>query len=137
MKALTLWQPWATLVAVGAKQFETRDWRTSHRGPLAIHSAKKWEEHQVKICYQEPFRSVLAGTLYDAAADLPRGKVLAITNLENVFPADNLPIELTSHEEAFGHFGEGRFAWQLAVEKRADSPIPARGKPGLWEFNYG
>jgi len=35
MKALTLYQPFASLVALGLKQVETRSWRTSYRGPLA------------------------------------------------------------------------------------------------------
>lgn len=39
MKALTLHQPWASLIAVGAKKIETRSWSTSYRGPLAIHAA--------------------------------------------------------------------------------------------------
>lgn len=39
MKALTLWQPWASLIAVGAKTIETRSWSTTYRGPLAIHAA--------------------------------------------------------------------------------------------------
>ena len=40
MKALTLHQPWATLVAIGAKTIETRGRRTSYRGPLAIHASR-------------------------------------------------------------------------------------------------
>jgi len=40
MKVLTLTQPWATLVAIGAKRLETRSWSTGYRGPLAIHAAK-------------------------------------------------------------------------------------------------
>ena len=39
MKALTLHQPWASLIAIGAKKIETRSWATSYRGPLAIHAA--------------------------------------------------------------------------------------------------
>ena len=38
MRVLTLHQPWASLVAVGAKCFETRSWRTHYRGELAIHA---------------------------------------------------------------------------------------------------
>lgn len=38
MKALTLHQPWASLVALGVKTVETRGWATSYRGPLAIHA---------------------------------------------------------------------------------------------------
>ncbi len=41
MKAITLWQPWASLVAIGAKTIETRSWATSYRGPLAIHAAAR------------------------------------------------------------------------------------------------
>lgn len=41
MKALTLWQPWASLIAIGAKTIETRGWSTSYRGPLAIHAAQR------------------------------------------------------------------------------------------------
>lgn len=39
MKAITIWQPWATLLPLGIKQFETRSWATSYRGPIAIHAA--------------------------------------------------------------------------------------------------
>ena len=42
MKALTLHQPWASLVALGVKTIETRSWATSYRGPLAIHAATRW-----------------------------------------------------------------------------------------------
>lgn len=41
MKAITLWQPWASLLACGAKGYETRSWATSYRGQIAIHAAKK------------------------------------------------------------------------------------------------
>lgn len=41
MKALTLHQPWATLIAAGIKTIETRSWSTKHRGPLAIHAAAR------------------------------------------------------------------------------------------------
>lgn len=41
MKALTLHQPWASLVALGVKRIETRSWSTSYRGALAIHAGLK------------------------------------------------------------------------------------------------
>lgn len=40
MKALTIRQPWASLIAAGVKAIETRSWSTSFRGPLAIHAGK-------------------------------------------------------------------------------------------------
>lgn len=41
IKALTLWEPFASLVAYGVKRIETRSWPTSYRGPLAIHAAQR------------------------------------------------------------------------------------------------
>ena len=41
MRAISLWQPWASVVALGSKRIETRHWSTGHRGPLAIHAAKR------------------------------------------------------------------------------------------------
>jgi hypothetical protein len=39
MKAITIWQPFASLRACGAKEFETRGWATPYRGQIAIHAA--------------------------------------------------------------------------------------------------
>ena len=41
MKALTIMQPWASLIACGAKTIETRSWPTKYRGPIAIHAGMK------------------------------------------------------------------------------------------------
>jgi hypothetical protein len=40
MKALTVRQPWAALLILGAKQYETRTWPTRHRGILLIHAER-------------------------------------------------------------------------------------------------
>lgn len=41
MKALTLHEPYASLIAAGIKTIETRGWSTKYRGPLAIHAAAR------------------------------------------------------------------------------------------------
>lgn len=58
MKALTLHQPWASLIALGVKTVETRSWSTAYRGPLAIHAAKR--KPDVEMMEDGP-----AGELYD------------------------------------------------------------------------
>src|SRR5262249_45834457 len=60
MKAITLIQPWATLVVLGAKRIETRSWKTDYRGKLAIHAGKKWNKQLADLCEQEPFKEALA-----------------------------------------------------------------------------
>ena len=41
MKAITVWQPWATLLATGKKKCETRSWKTNYRGEVLIHAGRK------------------------------------------------------------------------------------------------
>lgn len=40
MKALSIKQPWANLIAAGEKTIETRTWATDYRGPILIVSSK-------------------------------------------------------------------------------------------------
>lgn len=84
MKALTLTQPYATLVAIGSKHIETRSWATSYRGPLAIHAAAGYGKGGAKahkaLCGTEPFCSVLNAACkahYDAL-DASRGILRAM-----------------------------------------------------------
>jgi hypothetical protein len=66
MKAITLYQPWATLVAMGKKRIETRSWSTNYRGSLAIHAGQnmKYITGANSIIGQEPFRAALLDDKY-------------------------------------------------------------------------
>ena len=44
MRAVSLWQPWASLIADGRKKVETRHWPMHYRGPLAIHATQRVEK---------------------------------------------------------------------------------------------
>jgi hypothetical protein len=50
MNAISLWQPWATAIALGSKRIETRPWATAYRGPLAIHAAKRCVKAELRTC---------------------------------------------------------------------------------------
>ncbi|MED1955109.1 ASCH domain-containing protein [Brevibacillus centrosporus] len=140
MKAITLHQPWATLIALGEKRFETRSWATKYRGPIAIHAAKKVDK---EICQQEPFRSVLAKHGY-TADNLPTGAVVAKCQLVDCHQiistgydaatlyAVGIP-KVRDNEFAFGWYKAGRYAWEMADVKPID-PVPAKGQQGLWNW---
>jgi hypothetical protein len=80
MKVISIIQPWATLIILQEKRFETRSWATKHRGELGIHASKKVDK---RICEQEPFKSVLAKHGY-ASVNLPTGKILGTGKLSSV-----------------------------------------------------
>ena len=113
MRALTLHQPWAQWIADGAKEYETRSWTAKYRGPLLIHASKS-EEH-------------LAA---DELAVWPRGAVLAVATLVEVYPTDTY--EVGSIERDMGDWTPGRYAWKLVDVQRLVEPIPWKGRQGLW-----
>lgn len=148
MKVLTLTQPWATLVAIGAKHIETRSWATSYRGPLAIRAAKGassigWPQINHICRHTEPFKSVLQLDRHPAEA-LPIGAIVAVCELkgcirieEGLLSYQNPGVGwwiITEQERAFGDYTPGRYAWLLADIRALPDPIPAKGKLGLWNY---
>lgn len=144
MKAITIIQPWATLIAIGAKKFETRSWPTKYRGPLAIHAGKKIDR---EVCEHEPIKAALAAHGY-TADNLPTGSIVATVNLAECHPinvdgfafaatvndAGAIVREYVDNELAFGHYEVGRFAWELTNVQMLSEPIPAIGRQGLWNW---
>lgn len=131
MKALTLTQPWASLVALGKKKIETRSWKTDHRGPLAIHSAKGFPTEAREIRHTEPFKSVLQGD----SLLLFRGFVLCTVHLIDCFEMTPEWIATVPKlERSFGCYEPGRYAWLLEGPQILDMPVKARGQLGLWNW---
>ena len=151
MKAITIWQPWASLLACGAKQFETRSWATTYRGPIAIHAAKK-DVFDSLALIPIPVALEMKMLLGAEWKDLPTGAVIATAELVNVWHtvlnpgqgngahkigaedrSENyiIPSEI---ELAFGDWTPDRYAWELANVKPIP-PVPAKGKQGLWEWD--
>ncbi len=147
VKVLTLYDPWAELVAIGAKKLETRSWPTGYRGPLAIHVSTRFSAEDELLCSQEPFHSALlaggfqprqlAGRKRRNAWGFPLGCVVAVAWLEDVcqLPLQVAPEHLPPEpERAFGNFGPGRFIWSLPLVYRLPQPLKAMGSYGLWDW---
>ena len=137
MKAITIWQPFASLIACGAKVFETRSWSTSHRGPIAIHAAKKQDRWCLELCLKEPFGSVLLAAGFEKIGDLPFGAIVATGTLMDCFETKRLRNELDQrlfpHELKFGDFRDGRYGWQFG-HVRSIAPVTVRGARRLWDW---
>lgn len=150
MKAITLWQPWASLVAVGVKTIETRSWSTSHRGPLAIHAGARPPETSN---FGGEMGGWTVGRLDPGAPrrmwrgsgpiiDLPLGAVVATCTLTDVVPILDERIDdphllisdeaLWIAEAAYGEdHGEGNIerlqdAWQVTDQRPYGDFTPGR-----------
>lgn len=127
MKAISLWQPWATAIAVGVKKIETRHWYTKYRGPLAIHAAKHWDRAQQEFANVE-------FTLGRIPSPIPRGAIIATCKLVNVHPAWQWKEEgnVGPIEAIYGNYGPGRYAWCLEDVVALPVPIPFKGMQGFF-----
>jgi len=134
MKAITLWQPWASLVVGGYKKIETRSWDTNHRGWLAVHAAKREPLDARTLGLINPYFATCLDAMGYYPGMWPRGVILGFVWLETTVPTKNILAELTRREKAFGDYSPGRFAWLLRHQGRLPKPVPVRGRQGLWNW---
>ena len=141
IKALTLHQPWASLVAGGYKKIETRSWRPPAKvvgSRIAIQAGKK------QVAVTGPLAVAVSSCLgHDWRSNLVFGAVIATVRVVDVRPttdpdnpwliaaAQESPV---SFEAAFGDYSAGRWAWQLDDVEVLIEPIFSRGYQGLWSF---
>jgi hypothetical protein len=134
MKALSLWQPWATLVAILGKRNETRGWATTYRGPLAIHAAAKFPPAARQLVGTFPFDEVLRRAGCPTWRELPLGAVVAIAELVDVVRIDGQTRVPGGNEFMFGDYRRGRYIWRLGDVRKLPAPVPATGALGLWSW---
>jgi len=162
MKAITLTQPWATLMAAGEKRIETRSWSpymTLNAGQLvAIHAGKGLADMSPgefdRLCCREPYKAALmrasrSGRITTrepgklTCTDLPRGAIVAVATFYAAYrtdiPAAQAAVEQSIatgalHEREFGNFRPGRYAWIFTTIRPLLHPIKARGRQGLWDW---
>ncbi len=139
MKALSLWQPWASLWLTNAKIHETRHWPTRHRGPLLVHAAKR----PIDECDGDELDRIcirLFGAGY--RTEMPRGALLGIVHVVACVPPAQVgigslppgaPYDRAEHDDdrACGDWSEGRFAWRRGAYS-SFAPIPYVGHQGLF-----
>ncbi|ODS59803.1 MAG: hypothetical protein ABS48_01655 [Erythrobacter sp. SCN 68-10] len=163
MKALTIWQPWASLIIAGAKPYEFRGWRppTSIIGQrIVIHAAARkidrGEAEMLSDIFR--FRKVNEHARL-AAAETCLNPDLAMPILARaIYPhtcGGPLPISAglgtaiigeprlgTEIAEEFGvprandsdHDQHANWGWPMLDIEAWPEPIPMRGAQGLWNW---
>ena len=135
MKAISLLQPWATLVVKGIKTIETRSWGTKYRGPILIH-ASQGKAGSI-FASGAPFKNYIPDF-----KKLPFGAIIGQADIKDVIRVEHLEMDdelinrLTMEERAFGDYSEGRYAWLLENAIPFNNPIPARGTLSIWEYQF-
>jgi hypothetical protein len=144
MKALVVWQPWASLIVHGIKRFETRGWappRSLIGQRLAICAGKTTDGLD---CYataddgpHSP-RIVAMHRLKTHGLDLmnlPFGKVVGTVLVCDAINCPPLESEDPGEfERALGDWSDGRWCWSTVDARALSIPIPVTGKQGLFDL---
>ncbi len=153
MKALTVWQPWATLIIVGAKPYEFRRWNCAERFPsivgqrIAIHAgARPMRLEELRDIYArvtegdsalDPMATI---TLLRNLSDKPKLQVKHALPLSCVLGTAILgrailAFDLFKDKVAdSSRIDQHMWAWPLTDIVRFNEPMPYRGAQGFWDF---
>lgn len=124
MLALTVWQPWATLIIHHGKTIENRTWPPPTRvvgQRLAIHAGKQID----RAALAEAAR--VGVKLPDP---LPTGALLGTVRLAGAHRATECGC--ADRCAAWGESGPGVVHWVLADPRRLAWPVSCRGGRRLW-----
>ena len=151
MYAITLHQPWATLITLGVKTVETRFWPAPERllgQTFAIHAGKRVVRRPGE-CIERELRAQL-GEEWNRA--IPAGAVLATATLAGMARVEYVD-PMTGHAvhngrtemgcaagrrrtliDPWGDFSLGRWLWFLTDVEALQEPVPAVGRQGFWRW---
>ena len=134
LRALTFYQPWATLMADGHKLYETRSWRPPPhrlRQLIAIHAAKTCDNSYRRTLRVSnaigfdpvPLRAIVAVAFLEATYPTPP---------EGGFPPPLADAPKPPYEHYFGDYSPGRWVWQFSQVHKLAQPVPCLGNRNLW-----
>ena len=140
MKALTICQPYAELIASGDKRVENRTWPTRHRGPLLIHAGKsrEWLNLGPRGEIEQDPDDQMDRNSGLWLSDMVFGAVVAQVDVIDCLQSDD--ILRGAHDEqypwirAHSHV-QGPWCWVLGNVRRIEPAVPWRGAQGLFDID--
>lgn len=125
MKALTIKEPWATLIVDGYKKYEFRSWKTNYRGKILIHAGMSLEKDMI-----EKFKDYNLNCIKGAI--IGEAKLVACILVDEKFNKNIQEIDSI----VYGSSNHVRtYAWKLENVIKYDKPINIKGKLGLWNYD--
>ena len=129
MKVITIKQPFATLIAVGLKEYEFRTWKTKFRGDILIHAGKGIDKKAM-----ERYKHL--------NLEYPSGKIIAKATITDCVYVDDELKEKLQKKDPLVYYGilkkdsdwEG-YGFKLENIEKIE-PIEINGKLSLWDYNY-
>lgn len=132
LKALSVRQPWASLLLAGVKRYEVRTWRPRDLGLLLVHASSRKAEG-IRELRQEPlFQRALRLAELEDESRWPRSALLGVVEVTRIWERGSPPRRLTRLDEYLCGSTEDVYLWQVGRQWVFKHPIPCPGKLSLW-----
>lgn len=122
MRALSIKQPWASLIVRAGKDIENRDWRTNFRGIVAVHASAKLEHSEMQdACgLMRQFIPGFSAERFELDV-FPLGSIIGAVQIVDCVERSDSPWFLGVH------------GFVLAGAVAFERPLPCRGALGFWD----
>lgn len=138
MKAITIKQPWASLIVEGIKDIENRTWKTNFRGKVLIHAAAKswdWDRLINYMTHMGTLGAFTAKWTRKWLLNLPTGAIIgSVEIVDCVINHPSIWAEKTIYKHGIAQT-KPIFNWVLTSPIKFDKPIPCKGKLSFWDYN--
>lgn len=128
MLGLSVWQPWASLIAAGVKRYETRSWQppASLIGQRLAICSSQTVEGLLMSAQDQDFSRLCLRRL--GRQPLPMGMVVAVVTVaESIGTISPAARRIGSQERLVGDWSPGRYAWRLKDVRSLATPVPVSG----------
>lgn len=131
MKVISLLEPWASLIKENVKHIETRSWKTNYRGELYIHASKKSLTKRKLKEYSNRI-DLLNDTNFKYGYIIAKCKLVDCKKMDEQLIKE---VKKNKKEYISGDYSVGRYAWYLEDIESLETPIPAKGSLGMWNYD--
>jgi activating signal cointegrator 1 len=137
LSVLSIYQPWASLLVVGARVYDVQHQPTTYRGEVGIFAPLHFPEWSQRRALEPEFAGLLSAAGLKPWA-LPRGVLLGVADLVDVISIETegvvAGVAMCTLERRIGDYKAGRFAFRYERIRRLREPIGHRGRAGLWHW---
>jgi len=125
MKAITLKQPWATLIAEGLKEYEFRSWKINYRGEILIHAGKTVDKEAM-----ERFKHL--------DLEYPKSRIVARVIIKDCIKLNDKENKAIIKENPliYGDINRDGYAWKHKLIEKINNKEEVLGKQGIWYYNW-
>lgn len=144
MKAISIKQPWASLIVEGVKDIENRTWKCPEKyigQRVLIHASKTCDKHNWNALNERQKKCLRGTELYHLSTiELPYSAIIGSVEIVNcVINYPSIWAEESYYIPCYDRYDDDDpskiiYNWVLANPIKFPQPIPAKGKLSFWDY---